>query len=252
MNIKQIATASTAVDLVEIENGKPVTTSLKVAELFGKRHADVLRSIEQQVVPTVSALFGKRNFALSSYRNEQNKRQPMYILTRDAFTMVVMGYTGSAAMQFKEAYIAEFNRKEEALRGTPLTNDELVDRAAQKVVSQLFPQFVKTITPTLAKSIVEQIRSLPQGETLLPLPVEPVAPIVPLVQAPPKTTTKKRGKKIMMYTLHTWEIEHTAAGPVAINKKEFETADHAALMKRLHALVGTGIQSVVNRKRVPA
>lgn len=54
----------------------------------------------------------------------------------------------------------------------------------------------------------------------------------------------------MSYTLHTWEIKHTDNGPVAVNKKQFTTTDHAALMTKLKSIVGTGIQYVVNRERV--
>lgn len=57
----------------------------------------------------------------------------------------------------------------------------------------------------------------------------------------------------MQYTLHTWEIDHTDNGPVARDKKEFETADHKALMGRIKALVGTGTQyAVLRRKSVAA
>lgn len=236
MNIKQIAATSTTVDLVEVENGKPVTTSLKVAEYFGKEHKHVMRDIREKILPYVSDSFGQSNFGPSCYWNEQNKEQPMYILTRDGFTMVAMGYTGAKAMKFKEDYITAFNRMEEALRGSRPDSEDLIDRAAMRLATKMFPQFVKTIAPTLAKSIVDQIRSLPQGETLL----QEVRPT-------PKPITKER-KRIMKYTLHTWEIEHTDNGPVAKNKKEFETTDHKALMGRIKALVGTGTQYVVNRE----
>ena len=48
----------------------------------------------------------------SSYTNEQNKSQPEYLITRDGFTLLVMGYTGERAMRFKKAYIAAFNEME--------------------------------------------------------------------------------------------------------------------------------------------
>lgn len=64
------------------------------------------------------------------------------------------------------------------------------------------------------------------------------------------TIEKKRGKQTMNYTLHTWEIEHTENGPVATNKAKFETTDHSAIMARIKAIVGTGIQYVVNRQAV--
>lgn len=54
----------------------------------------------------------------------------------------------------------------------------------------------------------------------------------------------------MKYTLHTWEIEHTENGPVAKNKKEFETTNHAELMERLKAINGKNIQFFVNRKKI--
>lgn len=231
MNLQQIAATSTAVDLVEIENGKPVTTSLKVAEYFGKEHKHVIRDIREKVLPFVSDSFNRSNFGLDAYTDAKGEERPMYILTRDGFTMVAMGYAGAKAMKFKEDYITAFNRMEEALRKERPNNDDLIEQSATRLATKLFPQFVKTITPTLAKSIVDQVRSLPQGETLLPSPVAQ--------QAEPQKTTAERGKRIMKYTLHTWEIEITANGPVAKNKAAFETTEHSALMAKLKAIVGT-------------
>lgn len=91
--------------------------SLLVAKIFGKRHADVLRSIETILQPDegLSEEFRQRNFALSSYRSEQNKKLPCYNLTRDGFTLLVMGFTGPKAMRFKEAYIRRFNEMEKLI-----------------------------------------------------------------------------------------------------------------------------------------
>lgn len=104
--------------LVEIRKfGKEehaVCTSLDVAETFEKRHDHVLRDIREL---GCSEEFRLSNFGESSYLNEQNKAQPMFIMTRDGFTLLVMGYTGSLAMKFKEAYIKQFNAMEIALQG---------------------------------------------------------------------------------------------------------------------------------------
>lgn len=104
--------------LVEVKRVKKeemtVVTSLDVAETFGKRHSDVLRDIEKM---ECSSEFRERNFALSSYKSLQNKILPMYFITRDGFTILVMGYTGEKAMKFKEAYIKQFNAMEKALQG---------------------------------------------------------------------------------------------------------------------------------------
>jgi Rha family phage regulatory protein len=107
--------------LVSLVNGIPTTTSLKVAELFAKSHKNVLRDIER-VLSQVSENFGRLNFELSSYANQQGKKQPMYLLTKDGVCFLVMGYTGEKASQFKEAYIEAFNcmeRQLEAQRTAP-------------------------------------------------------------------------------------------------------------------------------------
>lgn len=85
----------------------PKTSTRFVAEVFDKRHDDVLKRIRNL---DCSDEFRLRNFAESSYLNSQGKEQPMYEMTFDGFTFLVMGFTGKQAAIFKEAYIAEFNR----------------------------------------------------------------------------------------------------------------------------------------------
>ena len=90
-----------------------MTDSLRVSEQFGKRHADVLRDIEQL---ECSEEFTQRNFALSYYRDESGKKNKMRLMTFDGFVFLVMGYRGRKAAQFKEAYINEFNRMADFIR----------------------------------------------------------------------------------------------------------------------------------------
>ena len=104
--------------LVFLKGNTPVTTSLKVAEYFGKRHRDVIRAIED----SIAQLEGVRKnahtppFTKTTYVNEQNgQRYPMYLLNRDGFTFVVMGFTGEKATQFKWNYIQAFNAMEKIL-----------------------------------------------------------------------------------------------------------------------------------------
>lgn len=91
-----------------------VVTSLDIAETFGKRHADVLRDIKAL---ECSKEFTQRNFALTSYKDASGKSNKKYLLTKDGFTLLVMGYTGEKAMKFKEGYIRQFNAMEKALIG---------------------------------------------------------------------------------------------------------------------------------------
>lgn len=89
------------------------TDSRKVAVAFGKRHSDVIRSIEE-ILTQVPDFFGKRNFTLSEYEVKNNLgfmvRKPVYEMTKDGFALLVMGFTGKQAMTIKIAYIEAFNR----------------------------------------------------------------------------------------------------------------------------------------------
>lgn len=95
------------------EKGNAVTNSLLVADGFEKDHKNVLRDIENL---TCSQEFRRLNFALSSYKNSQNKTHPMYIMTKDGFIFLAMGYTGEKASAFKEKYINAFNKMEQELK----------------------------------------------------------------------------------------------------------------------------------------
>ena len=104
-------------DLVFLQNDQPITTSLKIADTFEKRHDLILRDIRN----LIQDLGGLRNFEESSmfvestYTNQQNKLQPMYLINRDGFTLLAMGFTGKKALQFKLKYIQAFNEMEQTL-----------------------------------------------------------------------------------------------------------------------------------------
>ena len=99
-----------------IINGVIKTTSLKVADHFGKQHKSVLRSIKNL---DCSSEFSGRNFALTSsdviQPNGGLRKEPSYELTRDGFTFLAMGFTGKEAAKWKEAYINAFNKMEAGL-----------------------------------------------------------------------------------------------------------------------------------------
>ncbi len=93
-----------------------VVSSLDVAETFEKNHRDVMESIRNIETNISSAEFSAL-FYLESYKASNGKTNPMYLMTRDGFTLLVMGYTGVKAMQFKLAYIKQFNAMEMTLQG---------------------------------------------------------------------------------------------------------------------------------------
>lgn len=107
--------------MITERDGIPVTTSRAVAEQFGKNHKEVLRAIENTITQLKETeegrAFNERNFAPISLRDAMNREKPAYLLTRDGFTLLAMGFTGAKAVQFKVAYINAFNRMERLIRG---------------------------------------------------------------------------------------------------------------------------------------
>lgn len=95
--------------------------SLIVAQMFERRHDNVLRDIKTL---DCSDEFRRLNFEESSYINEQGKKQPCVNMTRDGFTFLVMGYRGKKAARFKEAYIKRFNEMESFIRTLVATRQD--------------------------------------------------------------------------------------------------------------------------------
>lgn len=122
--------------LVFIENGKTVTDSLTIAEVFGKEHKNVIRDIENL---ECSEEFNRLNFERISYQDSMNREKPKYIITQDGFSFLVMGYTGKEAARFKEMYISEFNRMREQIKsGVPmLTPNEAMAIALQQTAEMM-------------------------------------------------------------------------------------------------------------------
>ena len=113
MKTEMIPYVAPASSFVDFADGHLTTTSVRVAEFFGKHHRDVLRAIDRL---ECSREFRLRNFAQSSWMNAQNRPQPMYRVTRDGFMMLAMGFTGAKAAQIKEAYIDAWNQREREVK----------------------------------------------------------------------------------------------------------------------------------------
>ena len=112
--MSQALLLSDPVPSVSLHDGRPATTSLEVAKFFGKTHFHVMRSIKD-LIEQLSDNFNQSNFGLASYLDEQAKSRPMYIIKKDGFMLLVMGYTGKKALALKLAYIEAFNRMEAEL-----------------------------------------------------------------------------------------------------------------------------------------
>ena len=104
-------------ELVMVENNQAVVSSRQVAENFGKQHKDVLESIRGILAAENSAT---KFFHKSTFEN-RGKHYPEYIMNRDGFSLLVMGFTGKEAMTWKIRYIQAFNEMEAKIRGNILT-----------------------------------------------------------------------------------------------------------------------------------
>lgn len=148
-------------DLVEIIHKQATTTSLKVAEYFGKEHAKVVKDIDriiadcaemasEQETPKVASL---EMFRKSTYEVEgQLRKYPMYYMNRDGFTLLAMGFTGRKALKFKLDYINAFNRMEQII--LQCENEEW--RAARKLTKIEFRRLTDTIKERLIPLMIEQ------------------------------------------------------------------------------------------------
>ena len=142
-----------AKELVVIENNQALTDSRTVAEKFGKRHDHVVRDIktiinqmaEECDVPKIGAV---KMFALSSYEDKKGESRPMYLMNRDGFSLLAMGFTGKKALQFKLKFIDAFNRMEQALKARPQLDRDprwIETRLLGKKTRKLFTQAVKAL-----------------------------------------------------------------------------------------------------------
>ena len=130
-------------ELVTIKGNKATVSSLDVAEHFGKRHDRVIRAIEN-VMKNVSEDFNRLNFGAVNYVDAKGEKRKCYEMTRDGFSMVVMGFTGKKAFEWKEKYIDAFNRMEQLLTEKQTQEwietrkrGKLVRRAETDVIKQL-------------------------------------------------------------------------------------------------------------------
>ena len=158
------------------EAGCDITTSVIVADVFGKNHADVLRDIRNL---HCSDEFRKRNFAelfeIKELANNGKRKDLFYEMTKDGFSFLVMGYTGEKAGEFKERFINEFNKRDALLK-----NDDYIISRAMAVLSdrtkaleqqiQLKEEQIKLQHQEIQQSApkVEYFNEVLQSDSLIP------------------------------------------------------------------------------------
>lgn len=165
--------------LVKSVNGVMVADSLQVADSFGKRHSHVLRAIEnlitslsaeeatvsdeewmyEKVIGSSQPNFGlsEKYFIPSTYKDSTGRELKHYWLTRDGFSLLVMGFTGPAALHWKLLYIEAFNKMEEALR-SKVDIRQLVTQITTDVLRTVLPEIRQAVEPPQQPTAIEDGR----------------------------------------------------------------------------------------------
>lgn len=122
--------------VLSTQNGEPVASSREIAKRFGKEHKDVLKAINNLTAQNCAVT---QMFFKSEYTAGTGKKYPMYLMNRDGFSLLAMGFTGKEAVQWKLKYIAAFNTMEQQLAEQHKCRQTLQDariRAALQSVSE--------------------------------------------------------------------------------------------------------------------
>ena len=118
-------------ELVFTQNGQAVTNSLDVAENFDKQHKHVLDAIDEKIQSAENSAHYNSMFVEEFYKDSRGRKQRMYLMNRDGFSFIAMGFTGRKADNFKLKYIEAFNKMENQIKQVriPTSQRELVQLA---------------------------------------------------------------------------------------------------------------------------
>lgn len=157
-------------DLIQVVNNKTMTTSLLMAEKFKKNHSHILRDIDDLInrLKDNPFLDSPQLFEKTTYLTSQNKIAPMYLINRDGFTLLAMGFSNTPiVLEWKLKYIQAFNEMEKKIKSSPTTLPDnrleivkLMSKAKDFRVSDvkaLFPEyFGNTTDPGILECTVER------------------------------------------------------------------------------------------------
>lgn len=121
--------------ILSTQNGEPVASSREVAKRFGKEHKNVMQAVANLVAENSAS---KSMFHPATFEN-RGKKYPMYLMNRDGFALLAMGFTGKEAVTWKLKYIEAFNQMEKQLaaqrKDQQAVQDENIQRAIDQVIA---------------------------------------------------------------------------------------------------------------------
>ena len=138
-------------------NGEVTANSREIAERFEKEHKHILRDIKNLIDQNWAV---KNMFEESEYVSDRGRKYPEYNMNRDGFSLLVMGFTGSKALEWKLKYINAFNKMEEAIHKSLNSKDAAIlaivnaDGDIQRAMA--ISSYEKLVTQPLVKALEEQ------------------------------------------------------------------------------------------------
>lgn len=215
-------------ELVKINDNNQVTTdSLTVADRFGKRHCDVLRSIK---LLKCSRDFNARNFASVEYKDQKGEKRTYYDMTQDGWMFLVMGFTGERAAEWKEKFIVAFRAMETELKkrqDKPVTVSEH---------TRALPSGKKEIV--LSAKAREEIGGIVKKCTAVAVREELTA----IMSGSGKTEDWEVSDKDLLLQLHHWYATKNKADTLAFQRLNAEndrlTAENVDLKNRMAHISG--------------
>lgn len=119
--------------ILSTQNGEPVASSRDVAKRFGKEHKNVMQAVANLVAENSAA---KSMFHPATFEN-RGKKYPMYLMNRDGFSLLAMGFTGKEAVQWKLKYIEAFNQMEKQLAAQHKEQQAVQDANIQSAIDRV-------------------------------------------------------------------------------------------------------------------
>lgn len=158
-------------ELVKIKNNQVVVSSRQVAEKFGKLHKDVLENIRNILAAENSAT----KFYQEATHEYRGQKFPEYLMNRDGFSLLVMGFTGKDALHWKMKYIAAFNEMEAKLNGKPISLlkekeiEARLNNSRARIASEFRKIAEKTDIPEYKHICQQKAAEVLSGVPLLPM-----------------------------------------------------------------------------------
>lgn len=146
-------------------DGEYYADSRDVAEAIERPHKDLLKSIRNYIDYLGQGNFSPSDFfAEATYRNEQNKEMPCFLITKKGCDMIANKLTGKKGVLFTAAYVSAFEQMKNQLENSQTAIQHFPPKAtsAGEIAS-----LVKNVRITMERQNSSAVKVAKQTELLL-------------------------------------------------------------------------------------